>query len=338
MNTRKKVNNLFFIVLLVNFGVSMLLSVLFLRCDINIYVELILSQCTILIPAFIFLLVNKCELSDWVPIKKIKFTTVLYIVLFMVLFSPLITLFNLISQLFTTNEVAQLSVELMDMPMIASVLFIGFVGPFCEEFVFRGVIFHGLKKSGRVLGAAIITGVFFGLLHLNINQMFYAIPMGIAFSLLVEATGSILGSFTAHATINTWNSILAIGTVKILKFLGMEDMFSQSAQETVTNDILFKAIGAYAVVAVFSTALAVVVYIAICRNEGNYDKVKNIFVKNKATGGAEAESDEVPCEENLEKKTPLLTFTGYVAIALCIFVIFFLDKLMEYIFPMIYNG
>ena len=57
--------------------------------------------------------------------------------------------------------------------------FVGILAPVCEEVVFRGAIFGGMKKEGNIFKAVMVSGLLFGLLHMNINQASYAFVIGI---------------------------------------------------------------------------------------------------------------------------------------------------------------
>ncbi|MBR5766543.1 MAG: CPBP family intramembrane metalloprotease, partial [Lachnospiraceae bacterium] len=204
--TNKRVNAFFLSILLINLGAPVLLSFLASGgVKMGTMMSLVLTQLLILVPSLVFLLIFRCDISEWIPFKKLKAGTVLLIILFTFLIMPFISLINVISQLFTVNEVIGISEGFVGISPVIVIVMVGFIGPFCEEFTFRGLIFGGLKRSGYVFAAAVISAIFFGLMHLNLNQMCYALVMGVMFSMLVEASGSIWASIIAHAVINTWN-------------------------------------------------------------------------------------------------------------------------------------
>ena len=67
----------------------------------------------------------------------------------------------------------------------------------CEEFCHRGMLLNGYKSLGAKK-AIILVGVLFGLMHLNIEQFFYASVIGIYLTLLVYLSGSIIPSMIVH--------------------------------------------------------------------------------------------------------------------------------------------
>lgn len=48
----------------------------------------------------------------------------------------------------------------------------------CEEFLHRGIILHAGKKCGNTRYSLLFSSILFGLMHLNINQFFYAAILG----------------------------------------------------------------------------------------------------------------------------------------------------------------
>lgn len=67
----------------------------------------------------------------------------------------------------------------------------------CEEFCHRGLLVNGYKQLD-VKKTIILVGFLFGLMHLNIEQFFYASIIGMFLTLLVYLTGSIVPSMIIH--------------------------------------------------------------------------------------------------------------------------------------------
>ena len=70
-----------------------------------------------------------------------------------------------------------------------------------EEITLRGVILSGYNNKNRYVAAA-ITGLFFGILHLDPQQFLYTAALGFIFALVVRITGSIYSSMIMHFIIN----------------------------------------------------------------------------------------------------------------------------------------
>ena len=111
-------------------------------------------------------------------------------------------------------------------------------GPFAEELIFRGAIFNGLYRLGlftsnRVGGkqrgrfadvaafvlAALVSSAFFAVLHLEPVLLPSLLILAVALCWLFRWSGSLLPSFVAHATFNSFAT-----TLIILSGLGLFEM------------------------------------------------------------------------------------------------------------------
>jgi len=89
---------------------------------------------------------------------------------------------------------------------------------FCEEFANRGLLLNGLKGLG-MKKAIIISGLLFGLMHLNIGQFGYATLVGMFFAYICIATGSIIPGMIIHFLNNAITEYLSFASINDL-FLG----------------------------------------------------------------------------------------------------------------------
>lgn len=102
-------------------------------------------------------------------------------------------------------------------------------GPFVEELVFRGAIFNGLYRLTRLASAslggkgvtksfdrisftlaAVVSSGFFALLHLEPVLLPALLTLAVALCALFRWSGSLLPSFVAHATFNSFATLLII--------------------------------------------------------------------------------------------------------------------------------
>lgn len=89
------------------------------------------------------------------------------------------------------------------------------IAPVVEEIFFRGMIFRSLRNGVGVAAAAVISGLFFGMLHWDfatVERLLQVIPLvafGIALALLYAWSGSLWGPIVLHGT----NNALASGVV-----------------------------------------------------------------------------------------------------------------------------
>lgn len=281
----KKVNWLFLTIVLVDFTVIGLLIVSNLvfraRFSLSIIENLILSEMMMFLPALIFVLASlrgrgAQGLNSMLGFHKIKISTFFMVILFTLLIMPMTTAINAISMLFVDNAVSSISGDILKVPFPVMLFMIGIFGPFCEEFIYRGVIYRGYKNSGPVFWSIFWSALLFGLMHLNFNQAAYAIAIGIMFALLVEATGSLWSSAIAHMLFNSQQ----VCVMYIVNYF-MPDVYNGSADYTLAKDTLLSAIGPYLVIAVIATSLALCVLVWIAKNEHRENVLRNIwFMRN----------------------------------------------------------
>ena len=255
---------LFLIMVLSSIGASLLLSLLAVRrgsFDIPVNIGIILSQGLIVIPALIFAICAKASARESFRFRPVKFSTILLTILYVMCLEPLIMTLNAFTMLFTDNAAVEIANGFTeaDFSLSYMIFIIAIVGPFCEEFVFRGIIYSGLRQSGRILAAIVIQGIMFGFMHLNVNQMAYAVVIGIAFGLLSEVTGSIWPGFAGHFFIN--------GSSTILTWVVSKNGELLSSADDLTKEMLLTAMLSYAVVSVFFTGMAIVLLNVIAGNE-----------------------------------------------------------------------
>ena len=139
----KKANWAFFGMVLLHF-----IAVFVLSAVSGVYVpgivgNIILSELMLVIPAAAALIFSKEKWKNVLSLHRMKFSSVLMVLLYTILLMPLTTLLNAISMLFVDNAVGAISTEMMEMPFLFSFFLVAIWGPVCEEFVFRGVIYRG---------------------------------------------------------------------------------------------------------------------------------------------------------------------------------------------------
>ena len=243
---RNYANRFYLFTIFFQVGVSLLLGFLGLTENGDYPMLMVASELMIILPAILFIFIwyfkqlfvendvegyKSLSLSERFMFKPIRMSTLFMCVLFTVLIMPLMTFCNLISQLFVENAVADMIGEIIGFPLSVGLFTMAIMPAFCEEIAFRGVIYGGYRRSVRPAAAMIISGLLFGLMHMNLNQFGYAFVMGIAVAMLVEATGSIYSSILFHFIIN-------------------------ATSETGSNDNILPTIIIYACVSIMTGALA----------------------------------------------------------------------------------
>lgn len=307
--TTKRANWLFLTIILVHIGVVLFLRFGGSRISIDMVTNFLLSEGILMIPTALFLFAfarkdRQRQLAGQQGVEvakpgalgtfeaaafhKVKISTFLMIALSTFLIMPLVAVLNALSMLFADNVMESLRGNIVDTSFPAMLLMVGIVGPFCEEFVFRGVIYRSYRKNewdqssgcyGNNLRSGIseilLSALLFGLMHMNFNQMIYAFAMGIFLALLVEAAGSLWASVFCHMFFNSCQVVLMYVSESLLN-----SVYGQAANETAeqlsAQDIL-AALSIYLVIAAVTTPIAVCVIVWIAKNEGRQAAFSELF-------------------------------------------------------------
>ena len=299
----KKVNWIFLSIMLVHIGMVALIRQICMgfRIELGIVPNLLLSQGMILVPALFGVLFSGEDLFRLAGFRKIKVSTIFKTLLFTFLSMPLMTLLNAISLLFVDNTVAAMSGDVLGLPFPVMLFLIGIFGPCSEELVFRGIVYQGYRKNGTVFASMLLSALLFALMHMNFNQAFYAMAVGILVVLLVEATGSLWSSILFHVFFNSWQVCM------MYLYGGTENGGLEEAQELLTTDMLLLVISFMLVVASVATALAVCVLVWIAKGEQREYALRAVWAdRKKKKDLEEAEKKESAVRKNRMVTVPLI--------------------------------
>lgn len=292
----KRTNWLFLTIILVHFAVVAFLILMGDRIPFGIIANLVVSEGILMVPALFFMLLSGNKWNSILRFHKMKLSSALMSVLFTLLIMPLVTVLNAISMFFTENAVVAMQEEILGVTFPVMLFMIGIFGPFCEEFVFRGMVYGGYVKSGSRFWAILLSALLFGLMHMNFNQAIYAFAIGILFALLMEATDSLWAPMLCHMIFNSEQVCLMYLSTKLLGFISEPELESMQ----VTQESLIVALSGYLVIAAVTTPIAFCVLAWIAKNEGREEALKQIWVRRK------------------EKKEYMVTVPLIIAIVLCL--------------------
>ena len=187
----------------------------------------ILMQMFLAAPAVAYLFMQRVSIKEGLAVHAIGWVEWLLLLPLAICINHIAGVINVLSQLFTVNTISNSMAELvMKYPFPFAFFTIAVVPAFCEESLFRGVLYRGYRKCGTWV-AILLTAFLFGVMHMNPNQFFYAFALGIVFALVNEITGSCLPSFFLHMYIN--------GSSVMNLFLTVRDN-EEALQESITID------------------------------------------------------------------------------------------------------
>lgn len=274
--------NVFLPVFLLSYvGLSMLAGTLASGMDIPYAGLVIISEFTLILPVAVFIFVKKANplQMDFMAAPRLMDIVMSYIFAYTLM--PLIYFINMITMTFTDNSVNDMMGSLYDYNLFTQLLLVAVLPAAVEEFIFRGVFYTAYRKR-NILGASLMSGLIFGMIHLNINQCAYAVVMGIAFAFLAEATGSIVNSIAAHFAFNA-NSVFMLAFLKTKysyeEYAMTAEQTSSAMQELGITGI---PIAAYAVLLAFAAggaAIAVCIIRKMARRNKREIHMADVFTK-----------------------------------------------------------
>lgn len=214
---------------------------------------------TFIFPAIIYLIVTKQSARDVLKLNKLYFKDILLIILLAFVCQPIMTFFSLISQFFFENEIGNFVTNIVESPYIVLLLLIAVLPAITEEITIRGIVLSGYEDKNIYL-SCIITGLLFGIMHLDPQQFLYATVLGVILALVVRITNSIFASILMHFLINGTSITLQ----KLLSLVTQSDLIVEQSTEISLKSLemqekVFMA-GFYGIIAL---AFGIVVYFII---------------------------------------------------------------------------
>lgn len=97
------------------------------------------------------------------------------------------------------------------MIVIASV----FLAPVCEEIIYRGTLFNGLKRERSALNAVLLSSLAFMLMHMSHAQVVFQFSLGVVSAFVMLKSGRLLPSIIMHATANSLALVIELTPLAI---------------------------------------------------------------------------------------------------------------------------
>ncbi len=264
----------FLLIMLCIMGASLLMAFAAWRggsVQMSIFRDVMISESMVLLPGLLIATISGAEVGEIFRFKKIKPGTVALVILFIICIEPLISAVNAISLLFSKNAAAEIAEQYINenTSFLYVVLVIGVLGPIAEELAFRGILYAGFRKSGRLLGAIVLQAFLFGIMHLNLNQFCYTFLLGIMFGILNEVTLSLWPGIIGHIMINTGS---VAGTFAMMRYMP-DALDKEISRAEIIESIIF-----FGGMSILFTAAAIFILFAIARHEtGGRFRLNRIF-------------------------------------------------------------
>lgn len=320
----------FLCTVLVYLGASWVLS----HFTLPTALRLVAGQIILIMPSLVYLLVKKEKITELLRIRKVSAANVVLLVLFAFLILPILAVCNAFSMLFARNEISvQIESIVTSIPLPAAIALSALIPCILEESVYRGMFYNEFRKI-RPVAAIFLSGLLFGLMHMNFNQFAYAFVLGCILPLVIEATDSILASMVIHFTINANSTIWMNLLPKVMQWaedmmqsaakesgISVQDIMGETAQggsvseiaNAVGNDkmALLASMRLYAVIGVVTGVLEFLVYKAIAKNAGRWEILCEKF-------GRSSKDESKGNMQTGQTKERLLSLPLAIGIVLCL--------------------
>lgn len=213
------------------------------KIELGIIPNIILSQYFMVGLAVItFIGVTHSPIKETLRFKSLPIVEILICIGIAWTIMPLLSFINILSQFFVTNQTTEVIASTLEYPMLLTLALTAVTPAVLEEFLTRSIIISNYKKHS-VLIVCLLSGIFFGCIHMNINQFLYALVMGLVMCYVVMVTESVLSSMIIHFTINA----TGITSLYLTKFFMtrldgsgslMDEVMNQSANTSTTELLL----------------------------------------------------------------------------------------------------
>lgn len=194
--------------------------------------------------------------------KKTVFLCVLIGIIVYFLNSYIASFFYFLMSLFGYSSLASQGVmtEYSVGLLILNLIFTAVLPAVCEETAHRGMLLSQMKKGGA-WKAIMLSSVFFGLLHLNIYQFFYATILGVFLAVLTLSTKSIYPAMIVHFMNNALNVYLYFASVNNLFSAKLVNLvFALGSGSTVLGGLYVFLLLAFLLLSLYF------LYVEVCRD------------------------------------------------------------------------
>ena len=154
------------------------------------------------VPFLFYLLFTKQKFKNVLLLTPLNPRNTLIVLLISIVIVPMVHLASYLLALVFHPMVFDAMLEIKTAPLWASLLVIGVFPSLFEEFFIRGAIYSEYEEVS-IRKRAIMTGLFFGIMHFNFHQSLYAFIFGILYAYLLYYTRSIFAPILMHFVNNS---------------------------------------------------------------------------------------------------------------------------------------
>lgn len=183
------------------------------------FARISMAQLLIIVPVILYLIITKQNFFHAIRLRKVNIWSLLLVIPLVYLLEPLLICINAISMSFSTNVIATTMEDIVNsMPYIAGLSLMALLPALVEEITFRGVLLNSFHRDSNPWPGIIFSAICFGAMHMNFNQIAYALVLGIIMGIVLEASGSILTTMLVHFLYNGTSTTLLYLLPVIMKW------------------------------------------------------------------------------------------------------------------------
>jgi membrane protease YdiL (CAAX protease family) len=255
---------------------------------------------TLLVPLAIWLALTGDKIKTRLPQMPLGKKNIFLIIGISLTLWPLGNVISALTMFFFPNDVAAFIQEsILRHPLIFILLAVAVTPAICEEIVFRGYI-QSTYKNKPLITMLLINALFFGLIHRNEQQFFYAFILGIILAYVVHATRSVRAAMIMHFIINALSiTFMWIGS----------QVVALSQVETPGQPELLLTLALWGKISLFTTGIAMYLFREFVKH--NKKRMKKYDAEN-------------PTEEKFEeekKRSDFLLDTTSILVIVVLYVI-----------------
>ena len=259
-----KVNLYFLVILIIEILAPLLLRPFYIKIGLLDTRLILLFNHIILflLPAIIYLLLTKSSFKETLKLNKLELKNILLIILLAFIVQPIMTFFSLISTFFFNNEIGAFITEITSTPYILLLALVALLPAITEEITIRGIVLSGYDDKNKYV-AAIITGLFFGILHLDPQQFLYATVLGFIMALAVRITNSIFASMIIHFIVNGTSVTMAKIANYVTKALSVSNETAELTLKNISYSEKITLVIIYGSIAIIFAAISFAIIYAL---------------------------------------------------------------------------
>ena len=233
----------------------------------------------VFLPTMLYLLFVKLPITKTLRLYPTKPINLLFSFLIGLLSIPFVMLINLLSQFIVSPVINETLEAIPSEPFGYSLLVIAVFPALFEEMATRG-IFLSHYRHVRVFTASLMSGLFFGIIHMNINQFLYAFFLGTLFSIVLHISGSIICPMIMHFVVNSVNlSLTYLAASPLFKSVSESGQINLDTIEP--NQALLMALPGVIVMILVTLPLFLLVLYALIQTNKKMDLLKNNAISSE---------------------------------------------------------